>query len=119
MTTLKGHLKELKQTYPLIIRSFLSELNWSSFIETYKPGGAPPYALWSMLGLILYGLMNGQSSLRQLENLARLDLGGMWVSGGIYPGHATIGRFILLHQERLSVEFFEAVTLSILKKNRF
>lgn len=116
MTSLKDHLKELKQTSPLIIRSFLSEFDWSSFIESYKPGGAPPYAPWSMLGLILYGLMNGQSSLRQLENLARLDLGGMWVSGGIYPDHATIGRFILLHQERLSVEFFEAVTRSILEK---
>ena len=116
MVSLKDHLKELKQTSPFIIRSFLSELDWSSFVESYKPGGAPPYAPWSMLGLILYGLMNGQSSLRQLENLARLDLGGMWVSGGIYPDHATIGRFILLHQERLSVEFFEAVTRSILKK---
>lgn len=116
MAPLKDHLKQLKQTSPLIIRSFLSELDWSSFIEPYKPGGAPPYAPWSMLGLILYGLMNGQSSLRQLESLARLDLGGMWVSGGIYPDHATIGRFILLHQERLGVEFFEAVTRSILNK---
>ena len=57
------------------------------------PPGAP-YAPRLMMGLILYGVMQGVHSLRQLERLARLDLGCMWVTGGIAPDHANIGRFV-------------------------
>lgn len=41
-------------------------------------------------------------SLRELERLARLDLGCMWVTGSIAPDHADIGRFIVLHEESLT-----------------
>ncbi|WP_419591559.1 transposase, partial [Thiolapillus sp.] len=39
-----------------------------------------PYAPRAMMGLILYGIMQGVSSLRQLERLARTDLGCMWIT---------------------------------------
>jgi len=55
-----------------------------------------------MMGLILYGVMQGVHSLRDLERLARLDLGCMWVSGGIMPDHANIGRFIVMHEDLLA-----------------
>jgi hypothetical protein len=67
-----------------------------------------------MLGLILYGVMQGIHSLRELERLARLDLGCMWVTGGIAPDHANIGRFIVQHEQSLTADFFESLTRSIL-----
>src|SRR6202051_5351905 len=54
-------------------------------------------------------------SLRELERLARLDLGCMWVTGGIAPDHANIGRFIVLHEDSLTQGFFESLTRAILK----
>jgi transposase len=63
-----------------------------------------------MVGLILYGLMKGVSSLRDLERIARVDLGCPWVSGGILPDHSIIGRFIQRHEAYLSKEFFVSLT---------
>ena len=64
--------------------------------------GRAPYAPQLMVGLILYGVMQGVHSLRKLERLARLDLGCLWVTGGIAPDHANIGRFIVLHEAVLT-----------------
>ena len=60
--------------------------------------------------------MQGVTSLRALEKLARLDLACMWVSGGIYPDHANIGRFIVMHGESLTGEFFDALARSVFSK---
>ncbi len=69
-----------------------------------------------MMGLILYGIMHGITSLRALERLARVDLGCMWVSGGVFPDHAIIGRFINMHSESMTGDFFENLTRAVLKK---
>ena len=68
------------------------------------------------MGLILYGIMQGITSLRTLERLARVDLGCMWVTGGIFPGHAIIGRFINMHSDSTNGAFFESLTRAVLKK---
>jgi hypothetical protein len=62
------------------------------------------------VGLILYGLLRGQSSLRQLEGLAARDLGAWWLCGGLRPDHSTLGHFVDAHAERLSDDFFVGVT---------
>ena len=67
------------------------------------------------MGLILYGLLKGVSSLRGLEELARLDLGGMWISGGLCPDHATFGRFIQRHDEQITGGFVAMLTKAVLK----
>jgi len=67
-----------------------------------------------MMGLILYGITHGVSSLRALERLARVDLGCMWVTGGIAPDYANIGRYICLYEHALAQEFFEAQTRTVL-----
>ncbi|WP_051789255.1 transposase [Endozoicomonas montiporae] len=69
-----------------------------------------------MMGLILYGIMQGVTPLRALERLARLDLGCMWVSGGIHPDHANIGRFINIHEASLTGDFFDEMVQSVLKE---
>ena len=48
--------------------------------------------------------------------MARVDLGYMWVSGGIFPDHAIIGHFINMHRESMTGDFFENLTRAVLKK---
>lgn len=100
----------------MLVASILDEQDWSSFEERYACTGRPPYAPRNMVGLILYGIMQGITSLRGLERLARLELGCMWVSGGICPDHANIGRFINMHEASLTGDFFDELTRTVLKK---
>ena len=68
-----------------------------------------------MLGIIVLGIMQGISSLRDLERFSRRDLGCLWVSGGLYPDHSVLGRFIQRHEGLLTADFFEQLTRQVLK----
>lgn len=114
-TPLKQYLRESGQLQPLTIGELLDQQDWSEFEARYAATGRPPYAPRLMLGLILYGVMRGNHSLRELERLARLDLGCMWLTGGIAPDHTNIGRFIVLHEQSLTSSFFESLTRHVLK----
>ena len=56
--------------------------------------------------------------MRELESLARRDVGAWWVCGGHQPDHSTIGKFIQLHAEALSEEFFVALVKNLISKLR-
>ena len=112
---LDEHLKAVKERNAFVVRKQLEAMDFSEFEASYSPGGRPPYAPRSMLGIILYGIMKGISSLRDLEKLARIDLGCMWVSGGIYPDHSILGRFIQRHEDLLSDGFLTEHTRSVLQ----
>jgi transposase len=114
-TPLSDYLKQTGQVAAFTVANLLDKQDWSVFESRYAPTGRAPYSPRLMLGLILYGVMQGVHSLRDLERLSRLDLGCMWVTGGIAPDHTNIGRFIVLHEESLTRGFFEALTSSILK----
>ena len=103
---------------PIVVAEILSEQNWQGFEKRYKRGGRAPYSPRLMMGLILYGLMRGVDSLRQLEELARTDLGCIWVTGGIKPDHSVIGRFVNLHQKQIRGRFFEKLTKAVLRRTR-
>jgi transposase len=113
---LDEYLRDSGQEWPLKVRTFMGQRDYSKFVEKYKSGGRPPYAPVLMLSLVLYGLMKAVTSLRGLEQLARMDLGCMWVSGGIAPDHSGLGRFLLLHSETLTESFFEELTRQVLKE---
>ncbi len=114
-TRLSAYLKQANQQAPFIVSQLLDAQDWGVFEQRYAVTGRAPYCPPQMMGLILYGVMRGVHSLRELEQLARLDLGCMWVSGGITPDHANIGRFIVMHEASLTEGFFESLTGSILK----
>lgn len=114
-TKLEEYLQQAKQSVAFTVADFLDREDWRAFEGRYASTGRAPYAPRQMLGLILYGVMHGVHSLRDLERMARLDLGCMWVTGGITPDHANIGRFITLHEESLTTDFFESLTGSILR----
>lgn len=114
--TLEQHLLEADLCQPFYIKEILSKQDWSVFEERKK--GRRPYQPKAMVGLILYGLMQGISSLRDLERLARLDLGCVFITDGICPDFSSIGYFIRRHQAVLSELFFLNLTKSILKLTR-
>lgn len=114
-TRLEDHIKQAGQSSVFIVADLLDAQDWQPFEARYAATGRAPYAPRLMLGLILYGIMQGIHSLRDLQRLARMDLGCMWVAGGISPAHGIIGRFIVFHAESLTNDFFESLTARIVK----
>jgi len=112
---LEEHLKKSGQQAPLQVRELLRSLDWEPFVADYHVDGRRPYAPAGMLGLVLSGIMRGITSLRDLEDYARTDLGCMWITGGLMPDHSAIGRFIQRHEALLTESFFEALTRQVLK----
>lgn len=114
-TPLEQYLRESGQTGVFTVARLLDEQDWTGFEGSYAATGRPPFSPRQMTGLILYGVMQGVHSLRELERLARLDLGCMWITGGIAPDFTKIGRFITKHATTLTSSFFESLTGQILK----
>ncbi len=113
---LQQHLEMIGDKTPFLVSDLLDEQDWSEFEQSYAKSGRPPYAPRCMAGLILYAITHGVSSLRAIERMARMDLGCMWVSGGIFPDHANIGRFIIRHEKLLNGAFFESLTQSVINR---
>lgn len=67
------------------------------------------------IGLIVYGMLLGRTSLRELERLAAADLGAWLICGGLRLDHSTIGKFIVRTSEALSDEFFVSTTAQLVK----
>ena len=113
---LSEYLQEAKERRALWVREVVYAQDYSAFEAAYLEEGRRPYSPASMVGLILYGLLHGVTSLRDLERMARMDLGCMWVCGGITPDHSSIGRFIDRHEELLKESFFVQMTADTLKR---
>jgi len=111
---LSTYLKKAKIKAPFIIRKLLLAQDWQALESEYANTGRPPYAPAPMMGLILYGIQKGITSLRQLEQFARTDVGCWWITGGIAPDHSVIGKFICRHQNAITDQLFKEVTASIL-----
>lgn len=97
------------------LRELLRKVDVSELMAEYRSGGKPPFHPHVILGLITYGICLGLSSLRELEQLARRDLGAWWMCGGLQPDHSTIGRFVVRHDEALTKGLFESVTRQVLR----
>jgi transposase len=113
---LSSHLRAMGVRDALVVREVLREANFEAFDAHYSGQGRPGYAPASMAGIVLYGLMHGVSSLRELERFARVDLGCMWVSGGNTPDHSVLGRFIGRHEVELGELLFAEVVTSALAR---
>ncbi|WP_262500109.1 transposase [Photorhabdus heterorhabditis] len=112
--SLHDDLKHVGERAAFIVSDILDEQDWAPFERDYASSGRAPYSPRSMMGILLYGIMKGIHSLRGLERLARLDLGCLFVSHGITPEHASLGRFLSQHQSTLTGSFFEGVASAVL-----
>lgn len=112
---LEKYLEAEGLKWVLRLASLMEEVDWSAFEASYKPGGRPPLHPKMVVGLIMYGMMLKQSSLRQLEALARRDVGAWWMAGGLTPDFTTFTKFIQRHLTLLSDDFFVQTTTRIVK----
>jgi transposase len=110
---LEDHLRECQESGALVIREFLQGMNWERYESRYTGGGRPAYHPALMISLILFGILEGRSSLRGLETLAAVDARCWWLTGGVQPDHSAICRFLSLHGEDLSERFFEDLTQKV------
>lgn len=99
-----------------VLRDILEQLDWSPFEQAYRSGGRPPHHPRAVVGLILFGIMEARTSLRQLETIARSDVRVWWLTGGMMPDHSSLGKFLCRHEKILSKDFFEDLTSKILKQ---
>lgn len=103
---LDRYLERSGDRWVLRLRELLRELDYSQFYPRYSLKGRKALHPRTVLGLIVYGILVRRGSLREIERLARTDLGAMWLSAGHQPDHSTIGKFINLHRELLAEDFF-------------
>lgn len=109
------YLETMGEGWVLQLVKFLEDFDWKPFEAGYDgQKGRVPIHPQAMLGLILYGIWSGRSSLREMETLAKLDLGGMYVCGGIQPDFTTLARFYARHEKYLSEQFFGELTKKLL-----
>lgn len=113
---LREYLEANGMGWVLRMREVLMEMDLTGIRVKYDPAGRRPIDPAVLLGLILYGMLMKQWSLRELEALARRDVGAWWLLGGLTPDHSTIGNFITRHEAELSGESFEALTRQLLKR---
>jgi len=113
--TIEQHLLMADIRQPFYIKELLSKQDWTIFEEQHSTKGTRAYQPKVMVGLILYGLMQGISSLRDLARMARVDLGCIYITEGVFPDNSSICRFINRYKETLSETFFTNLTRSILK----
>jgi transposase len=100
------------------LRSELEQLDYTAMETAYLGGGRKPYHPRTLLGLIVYGILNRAWSLRELEDLAIRDIGAWWICGGKRPDHSTIGEFIQRHRAVLTEEFFATVVQTFVRRLR-
>ena len=110
------YLRERGYGWIVALHQELAQVDLTLLEVNYLGGGRPPYAPQLMLGLIVYGLLSHRTTLRQLEQLAALDVGAWWLCGGQQPDHSTIGDFILRHGAVLTEEFFRELVRGLVRR---
>lgn len=112
---LRSFLESRGESGAIRIRELLRGLELKGFHKPAPKAGRRPYHPAALLGLILFGILEGRHSLRQLETLARTDVRCWWITGGIHPDHSVIGRFIQQYGDQLSEGFFIELTRRVLE----
>jgi hypothetical protein len=100
-------LEEKGMGWVVQLQRVLRELDYSLLTTRYSRVGRQAFHPRTMLGLIVLGMQTRQWSLRELENLSAMHLGAWWICGGRQIDHSTIGKFVQMHDEVLTKEFFE------------
>jgi transposase len=113
---LSQYLIESDLSWVVNLRAVLAAMDLGMLTRAYSPRGRMALHPRTVLGLIVYGMLKRQWSLRELETLAKCDAGAWLMCGGHQPDHSTIGKFIQLHSEVLSEEFFTELVRQIVGK---
>ncbi len=113
---LDAYLRGIGGGWVVKLREELERVDFGLLTASYESGGRRPFHPRIMVGLIVYGILLKQWSLRELEGLAARDVGAWLICGGHQPDHSTIGKFLRLHQDALSDAFFVELTRRLVKR---
>lgn len=113
---LERYLRDNEMEWVIRLRAELEQLDYSAALAVYEGSGRRALHPRTLIGLIVYGVLVRQWSLRDLEGLARRDVGAWWMCGGHQPDHSTIGKFIAVHSQWLSEEFFISLVKHLVGK---
>lgn len=115
---LDAYLRTHQLEWVVRLRTLLEQVDYTSLLVAYTGSGRPPFHPRTLLGLVVYGILQQQWSLRALEELAVRDVGAWWITGGHQPDHSTIGAFIERHGAVLTEEFFTALVGQLVRQLR-
>ena len=87
-----------------VVAAFVDSLtpdDWYAMGVALEPRrmGVPAYHPRALLGVWIYGFMNGVRSTRKLEAACREQLPYLWLAGGQRPDHNTLWRFYQAHRD--------------------
>ena len=93
--------------YYKALNMLLSNLDYTCFYSREKKRAGRPFALhpMRMIWLIVYGILNGCCTSRDIENLARRDLVCLRELDCTVPDHSTITRFIVNNHDNIQEIF--------------
>lgn len=111
---LDEYLLSIGMDWVLVFREFIQSLDFTEIASRYKGGGNNPYHPAIMLGVILYGIMKNRFALRELEEMTKMDIGCQWIAGGTQIDFTTFSRFMTKHEDLLTDEYFELITMKVL-----
>lgn len=78
---------------------------------TKRGTGAPPFAPWLMVSVLIYAYANGHRSSRKIERLCERDAGFRLIVGEEVPDHSVIARFRKRHRREFEALFVEVLKL--------
>lgn len=80
---------------------------------TKRGTGAPPFAPWMMVCVLIYAYAHGHRSSRKIERLCERDAGFRMIVGHEVPDHSVIARFRKRHRSEFEALFAEVLKLCI------
>src|ERR1700722_19621158 len=90
---LEAYLEQIGLGWVLRLGREIERLDLGELIAAYSDQGRRAFHPRLMLSLIIYGMLMKQWSLREMEALAKRDVGAWWLCGGHQPDHSTLARF--------------------------
>ena len=98
-----------------LLSAFVEGMDLSELYKTYDRVRKNQASPRQMFKIMVYAVMNGIFSSRDIETACRRDINFMYLLEGMpVPDHATIARFISLHLSSCSKDILSEVTSSLL-----
>lgn len=96
-----------------LLLDVVAVMDLSAFERRYtqRGTGAPPFAPWMMVCVLIYAYANGLRSSRKIERLCERDAGFRMIVGTEVPDHSVIARFRKRHRTEFEALFAEVLKL--------
>jgi len=113
---LAEYLDANQQGWVVKLKVLVSELDYTEFTVAIKMGRAPPDSSAGAAGANCLRHHAGQMVIARAGTAGGWIWAPMWMSGRVQPDHSTIGKFIQLHAELLSEQFFTTLVKQLVGK---